>query len=321
MNHKDLKKNDDSELIKLSSRSLELLKNGSLTEAQGFFESLLRSHFNNEIAESGLRVCKYWQARLNKVSLIKESIGKGKFLLNEWKKFEKFIEGIRFNKKVLESIMYFIHKKSLDFLKKDLIENRIIDAELIYLTAIANKRIGDYRNAIIQFERTMGINNNANVLAQLADSYALIDEEEKAKLLFREAFFVEPDIIEIESLDSNIIHTIISKLYEFNIPENEIKHWIPIYGRVLNIFNVFRELMPVEYGRLKQEIFYLEKEIENESHYINSKRARLINCYLWLYDYFLIKGNSQREILEIENIIKNLSYDIYNLLKNKQEIK
>ncbi|HOJ64108.1 MAG TPA: hypothetical protein PLE45_06775 [Spirochaetota bacterium] len=322
MNHKEMKKNDDSELIKAASRSLELLKNGTLIEAQNSFEELLKSHFNNDIAESGLKACKYWQTRINKLDSIKENIAKGKFLLNEWKKFENFIEGTRFNKKVLASIIYFVHKKALDFLKKDLAENRIIDAELIYLTGIANKKIGDYKNAIVCFEKAINIDiNNANIIAQLADSYALIDEDEKAKLLFREAFFIEPDIIDIDSLDSNIIHTIISKLYEFHISEKDIKSWIPIYGRVLGLFNVYRELMPVEYGRLKQEIFYLEKEINVESDYMNSKRARLINCYLWLYDYFLIKGNSEKELLQIEDNIKSLSQDIYNLLKNKQEIK
>jgi len=322
MNHKNIKKNDDSELIKLINRSLELLKNGNLIEAQNAFTDLLKIHFNNDIAESGLKCCKYWLIRFDKIESFKDDVEKGRFLFIEWKKFEIFIETKnKFNKKVLSSIMFFVHKKALDYLKKNL-NSRIIDAELIYLTGIANKKIGDYKNAIINFKKALSIDiNNANILAQLADSYALIDEENKAKLLFREAFFIEPDIIDIELLDSNIIHTIISKLYEMNIPQQEIKYWIPVYGRVFEVFNIYRELIPVEYGRLKQEIFSLEKDIETEFCYKNSKKARLINYYLWLYDYFLIKGNSKNEILYIENNIKKLSNDIYNLLKNKQEIK
>lgn len=322
MNHKNIKKNDDSEVIKLTNRSLELLKEGDLKEAHNTFYELLRIHFNYDIAEAGLKTCKYWIIRLEKINTFKEDIEKGKFLLTEWEKFELFIDKrSKFNKRVLSGIMYFVHNKALNYLKKSL-TNRIIDAELIYLTGIANKRIGDYNSAIYSFEKALSIDiNNANILAQLADSYALVDEESKAKLLFREAFFIEPDIIDIELLDSNIIHTIISKLCEMNIPRNEIRYWVPVYGRIFEVFNVYRELIPVEYGKLKQDIFSLEKEIETEGFYNAIKKARLINYYLWLYDYFLIKGNSKDEILYIENSIKKLSNDIYNLLKNKQEIK
>jgi len=337
MNHKTFKKNDDSEIIKLISRSLELLKEGMLTEAQNLFLEILKYNFNNDIAESGLTVSKHWLIRFNKLDTIKETAEKGKFLLNEWKKFEKLIESRgKFNKKVISSIMYFVHRRALDYLNKEIQENKIIDVELIYLSGIANKKVGDYKNAIMLFKKAIKADpNNANIIAQLADSYALIDEESKAKLLFREAFFIEPAVIEIESLDSNIIHTIITTLYNMNILENDIKHWIPVYGRVFQIFNIYREMLPVEYGSLKQEIYSLEKEIEHESCYMSSKRARLINCYLWLYDYFLmknevikdqnnnekIKESIQQEILKIENSIKSLSNDIYNLLKNKQETK
>jgi hypothetical protein len=33
--------------------------------------------------------------------------------------------------------------------------------------------------------------DNSNLMSQIADCYALLDDEKKAKLLFREAFFID----------------------------------------------------------------------------------------------------------------------------------
>ena len=50
---------------------------------------------------------------------------------------------------------------------------------------------------------------------------------------------------------------------------------------------------------------------QNKDNFI---QAKLLNLYLWLYDYYNIKNTNKDKILEIENNIKNLSQNIYELL-------
>lgn len=317
---------NDNEYFKNVNLTLDLLKKGQIEEAQKAFSEILKKNFSNQIADSGIKCCKYWIPRLNKIDQTNDHYEKGKQLFSDWKNFELFMNNIKnFHARVKSSIMFFVFNSALEHFKKDLRENRILDLQTSYMIALSYKKIGDYENAIKYFEEALSIeNNNSNVISQLADCYALIDEEKKAKILFREAFFIDPSSIELEDLDSNIITSIISKMLEMRIPTDEMKHWIPVYGRVLEIFNIHRELIPSELNKLKREIFYLEKHFYNDIQNDNYLKAKLLNYYFWLHDYLILINRSD-ELTELEYKIKFVSEEIYNLftkkIKLEQEIK
>lgn len=317
MSHKTNKNQEELDHIKTVNRSLELLKQGNLNEALALFSDILKTHFSDTVAESGIKSCKYWMTRLHKLENMKDGYEKGKSFIDEWKKFETFISSMKnFQKKVTSSLMYFIFNRALESFKKDLVENKVIDIQTSFIIGLCYKKIGDYKNAIKYFEDTIANDhNNSNAMAEIADCYALIDETKKAKILFRESFFLDPVIIESNNLEADMLKTIISKIEEEKIESNEINHWIPIYGRILGIFNIYRELLPIELGKLKQEIFYLEKNYDN---FVNDSfyKPRLLNCYLWLYDYHLLKNSTKEILQEIENKVKTISETIYNYLKN-----
>ncbi|MCK4797218.1 MAG: hypothetical protein KAT05_07535 [Spirochaetes bacterium] len=322
MNSKNDISPNDSEIIKSVNRSLELLKIGQFEEALKDFSIILKKHYSNSIAESGIKCCKYWISRLNKIIQINDNYEKGKKLFEEWKKFETFIHSIRnIQSKVISNIMFFVFNKALEAFKKDIRENRILDFQTSFMIALSYKKIGDFENAIKYFEETLSIeNNNSNVIAQLADCYALIDQDKNAKILFREAFFIDPSSIEFELLDSNIITYLVSKILEMNISRKEINHWIPVYGRILGILMISRELIPIEVGKLRKEIFYLEKNLQDELVKDNIIKARLINCYLWLYDYIKLKKNHKEELGEIDYKIKNISKEIYDIFMKLRSV-
>ena len=109
-----------------------------------------------------------------------------KHLFNEWKKFESFTKSIKnIQKKIITNIMFFIFNKALDAFKKDLRKNRLPDFETIFIIALSYKKIGDFNNAIKYFEESLILqNDNSNIIAQLADCYALIDQEVESTLIF-----------------------------------------------------------------------------------------------------------------------------------------
>ncbi len=308
-------KDDDNELIKSTNRSLDLLRYGKFEEALNSFNLILKLNYSSSIAESGIKYCKYWMPRINKIIQINDNYEKGKTLFKEWKKFETFANSIKnVQKKAITNIMFFILNTALDAFKKDLRENRISDFETIFIIALSYKKIGDFKNSIKYFEESLNLqNDNSNIIAQLADCYALIDQEKKAKLLFREAFFLDPSSIELDLLDSNIITYIITKILESNISKKEMNYWIPIYGRILGIFNIYRELVPYEIMKIKKEILYLENNYKNQIESDNCLKTKLLNCYFWLYDN---TKNRNNELISIEKKIKDISEEVYNIFKN-----
>jgi len=205
--------------IKGMNKSLDLLKNGNFTEALNNFSELLKSNYSDSTIDSGIKCCKYWIPRVSKFEFMKDDSFKGKFIIDEWNKFESFISSLKnMQEKVVSNTMFHIFNLALQAFKKDLNENRIIDFETTLLIGITYKKIGDYRSSISYFQDfLMNDSHNSNAMALLADCYALIDEEKKSKILFREAFFNDALGIDINLLESHIINTITAKIEEFKI--------------------------------------------------------------------------------------------------------
>ena len=54
----------------------------------------------------------------------------------------------------------------------------------------------------------------ASILAEMADCYALCGEEKTSKVLFREAFFINPETIDLDFLESELIECLVKKTKE-----------------------------------------------------------------------------------------------------------
>jgi len=313
-----------SDFLKICNHSLILLKDGKFSEALEAFNYILKNKYYNSIAESGVKCCKYWIPRIHKINDLNKN-KKGEIILETWKKFENFISSIKnIDKKVKENIMYYIFNKALDSLQ-DCIKNDILDFQTAFIIGVSYKKTGEYHKAVYYFMKSLFFNNNnPNAMSQLADCYALLNEEKKAKLLFREAFFIEPNSIDVELFDSEIINTLILKISELGIDKNELAYWIPIYGRVFGIFNIYRELLAEEIIRLKKETINIERIYKNEEDNKKSQ-LKLLNNYFWLYDYKNIYEKNNDELLIIEENIKKINEPIFNIFKKntmiEQEIK
>ena len=224
MNQKRKSDNNNTQVIQNMEFALSLLRDGRISDAYDLFITILNEDYSNLIAETGLKICKYWANRLSTIEN-NTPYNKGKMLYEEWKRFEKHLEAQKnISMKVINAIMFFVFNTALQYLKKDIQDNRIVDIPVLFLTGMSYKKIGDFSNAIIYFERVIkNDRNNSNAYANLADCYALIDEDKKAKVLFREAFFIDPFSIDIESLKEDLRNEFSqyykSKLNEINFFE------------------------------------------------------------------------------------------------------
>jgi tetratricopeptide (TPR) repeat protein len=147
--------------------------------------------------------------------------------------------------------------------------------------------MGSYEEALNYLEQAARFKReDSQTIAELADVNALLAETRAAKALFREAFFLDPQKIEIRSLESELILRLRDRVMELGYSGPDLAEWMPVYGCLFGIFSVRRELKPAELGRLRQSIFSLENEIHGGSDQSALLKPRLINRYFWLVDHY-----------------------------------
>ena len=95
-----------------------------------------------------------------------------------------------------------------------------------------------------------------------------------------------------------------------------MKEWIPVYGTILGLFSVKKELKPIEVGLLKQSIYSLNNQLTIGEIDKGIVVPRLINHYLRLLEYFVSAKGSKTEIEEVLLNIKLLDKKIYDLYLN-----
>lgn len=318
---KDEKINLNNDAIDtITNEALKYLIEGRLEEACYLFNEALKKDYSNLIAETGAKCCKYWIPRINKIKQNIEPFKKGKFLIEEWSKFKKFLTSLKhiditIIEKLKFSIFNFALKEFQELTKKE----KIYDLETTFYLALSLKRTGYVKEALEKLERALTFEpDNSNIISQIADCYGLLNEEKKAKLLFKEAFFIDSSSIQLELIDTEIILYLIEKIKENEKEENEIRYWILPYGIALNIFNIVREMLPTELLKLKKEIKSIENLFNIEKDRI--MKAKLLGLYLWYYDYLLyFKKKEEKELLTIEENIKNISDNLYKMLKSRKK--
>jgi len=303
----------EDKIVKILNTVHELLKKGKFTEAYTQLESILKLDFEYPGISEALKSTKYWIEHLKPYELIEGKFQRGEFLLRTWNSFHDFVLQIG---PIPDLIFYntkqFIFATALKNYTAILDTGNRYDPTLLLQLGRSHKEIGNYEDAIQLLENANQINpGNPTLLAELADCYSFIDELRASKLFFREAFFINPQKVNLATLESPIIVKLVERLRRKGYNKKELAEWIPVYGNIWNVFNVKRELKPLEIGKLKQSIFTLEQEVKEESKNLNILIPKLLNNYFWLVDHYVSTHEDQDRIEEILNKIKNINKSIY----------
>jgi tetratricopeptide (TPR) repeat protein len=257
----------------------------------------LKLDFEHEELAYALKCLSWWQDRLKKLAEFHDPCDCGRFILSQWKSFYGFLDKIgerRDFDNCLYAVKHFVFSlalKNFDGLLGDA-ENQY-DPGLLLLVGRCFKGVGNFEEALKYLEQAARFKReDGETLSELADVNALLEETRAAKVLFREAFFLDPQGIEVRNLDSELIVRLTDLVREAGYSGQELLEWIPVYGALKGVFSVKRKLNLAELGKLKQSIFSLENEIRSKGG-SNTDDAglrlltpRLINRYLWLMDHY-----------------------------------
>ncbi len=307
----------ENEIIQILNKVYLGFKEGRFKEAGELLERALTIDFESADVTNALKCSNFWLEREERLAGISGAYEKGEYYLNQWKVFSGFTSRMeRLSERCLFNIKYYIFGKALDHYLSLYNEADPGDPEILFRIGRCHKCRGNYESAI-KFLELAGQyrREDAAILAELADCYSLVNENRISKVFFREAFFLDPQQIELSYLESPMIQRLVGKLKDrLGEAGGALQEWIPVYGTIYGLFNVKRELRPLELGKLKQAIYQIEREVEQNRQ--NRLIPRLINHYFWLIDHYLNSGEERQKVEEVLTKIKQLNPEVYSEYAN-----
>ncbi|MDR1127627.1 MAG: hypothetical protein LBL06_05820 [Treponema sp.] len=313
----------NSSIERLIQEAYDSLKASDVTSALEALEEALKIDYEHSEVVYALKCINWWQERMKQLLEFSEVYEKGNFILSLWKPFYIFMDRIGPGyEKCIYAIRRYVFAVALKFFKEVLAESDGSDYALFLQAGRCYKGCGNYELAIKYLEYAARIKkDDGAILSELADVNALLEETRYAKVLFREAFFLAPQAVDLHSMESELIIRLKDKVASLGFSEQEIPEWIPIYGNLYGVFSVKRELKPIELRKLKDSIFALENEVKNRPESLPFSKPRLLNRYFWLIDHYEnIKEDSRREVplLVEETMLKIRVVDsaIYEQFRN-----
>jgi tetratricopeptide (TPR) repeat protein len=306
MTEGQLRSRDDS-IDRLLDAAGQDLREGLYTEAFGKLERALALDVGRPGTASALKCVAFWRERQARLDALKDPWEQGEAILAQWRLFVSFAERLGdVPERCLFSLKQRAFSTALALYRRVLEAGAGEDPELLFRIGRCAKGVGTYDLSVEYLERAHGERReDAAILAELADAYSLAGDEREAKVFFREAFFLDPQAVDLSLLESPLIGRLVARLRTMGHAEPELAEWVPVYGAIYGVFSVRRELKPLELGRLKQAIFRLEKEVRREG----SPRVlvpRLIIRYFWLIDHYRTVGESRERVEEVLARVREL---------------
>ncbi|MDR3356891.1 MAG: hypothetical protein LBO04_06855 [Spirochaetaceae bacterium] len=285
-------------------------------EALEKLEQALCADYNQQEALYALKCLKWWLERIKGMDCTGGDCpySRGNFLLSQWKGYYGFLDlvGYAFDR-CQYAVKHFVYGLALKYFSEVFEDGAMRhDPDLLEQLGRCYKGIGSYGEALAYLRQAAQFKQeDAETMAVLADVYALLGETKAARALFREAFFIDPQGIDLRGLESGLILALVRRVGDMGYSGAELQEWIPVYGALFDVFTVKRELKLAELGRLKQQIFYLESELRCRPGNENILTPALLNKYFRLMDYYEGTNGDQALIDEIKLKIKIIEPVIY----------
>lgn len=297
-------------------RGFDTLKGADLRSAKDIFETALRDDFDDELVVFCLKCCGFWAEREMRSLAIGNLFERGDFILGQWRSFEAFLD--RQTDRQEDAVYAFrqyafsLALEAFRSIPAEAASGQAADLEL--RIGRCHKGKGEFEEAIDHLEAALKARkDSAEAMAELADAYALVNQTRSAKALFREAFFIDAASIDIEGLESFLIRRLAERVAQMGYSGSELAEWIPVYGVLLGVFSVKRELKPIETGKLRQSIYQLENELKVPGADRNLLVPRLVYRYFWLIDHYMACGEDRSRIEETILKIQLLDAQIHKL--------
>lgn len=298
-----------AEVLKLKKEIYEALKSGDLLRAEELAMDTMQEDMNDPDWEDVLKVIKFWQNREDLFEF-KEDVNQGEALYADWDKFADFCEENHvMARKAIFAIKSFVFKRVVEMLIESYHLSPFPDRELLILLGQAFFEIGMIERAIETLEYAISLNReneDSRIYTLLGDLYAEAGDTDLSMVMYNEAFYKFPQEINIENVEFVNIRKIYDLVKNDGFEQNEIMEWVPVYGYLYNGLSARRNLQYQEYSQLKDRILEYERSLKFDKKVLNIIIPRLINYYIWLFDYYIFQVKASQAAEKVTNRILQL---------------
>lgn len=291
-----------------------LLEAGEFHEAQAILGRILTEDVNSPLVGDGLKITAFWLSRLEECEEA-GAVERADFLYTQWFRFSSYLDrqvGFSFERGV-RSIKIWVFRKVLSLYEEQ--KHLFMETDSSYYLRIGRccKFLGRYDRALELIEEALRRDrNSAEIMAEFGDCYGLLNETDYSKVLFREAFYLDPQKIDLGLIESGYMVRLIDRVRRSRPDERETREWIPVYAVIYQVFDVKRELKELEAGRLRQSIYGLRSELKSPDKEWRIV-PRLLYRYFLLVDYYLSQNGDREKINDIMKRIELLDPEIFRL--------
>lgn len=301
------------QVLQYIEAGLESLRRHDLNKAQAQLDAALSIDFEHKKVVGLLKYIAYWKERQRILDSLPGNFEKSDYLLEQWAAFQNFIERVGVSDDdTIYALRHFVFGQSLNLLSIYNNEQGVKDPEVLRQVGVCLKGLGNYEAARKFLESANATKrDDPTILADLADAYALIEEGNLAKVLFREAFFIDPQKIRLETLESEMMIRLRNAVRDLGHSGKLLAEWMAVYGHVLGVFTVKRELRSIEYGKLLQIVYNLEREFMEGPGSKDLILPKLLVKYFWLVDHYSRSPEDRKRLQEVLLKIRSLSPKVY----------
>jgi len=297
--------------------TLEAFRNGDFGRAEVEAEAALAIDYEHPGVQSALKCAVFWKDKMTRAAALPAPETRGDYLIREWAGFstrfrthldESFEEGI-------EAIRGTVFDWSAEaYLEQIEFEDEIRRPDLLVKAARAWKGNESFDRALECLDKVLQVRpDDAGALAEMADCLEAVGETAKSRLFFREAFYLNAQAVDLGHLRSPMMKELADGLATEGLAGVDLKEWLPVHAVIRGVFNVKRDLKPLEVGQLKQGINALKAELHDGATARPLVLPKLLYRYFWLIDHFFSVKEERSKIEDILLNIKLLDQRIYEL--------
>lgn len=296
------------------SIAYRLIENADFSLAREGLRELMGFDFSNKEVRFALWCCAFWEGRIKSLEAL-DYFEKAESLISGWKDFvlevQRNYEDM--NERAVFSVKVGIFTLALKFYE-NLFEEKddVQRAEIFRKAGLCYKKLGSFERALEFLDEANFLKpGDPAIIAERGDCFALTGNEKNARILLKEAFFINPLKIDLDFLDSELICALIRAVEEKGYSGKTLNEWVPVYGILYGVFNMKRPLRSQEVGRLRQDIYALENELKDPASPSELLVPRLINLYFWLIEYYVSENDTSGKINDVLIKIKLQDESIY----------
>jgi tetratricopeptide (TPR) repeat protein len=211
-----------------------LLESGRFEETIGLTAGAKGPESSEDIDQEPLvRSALFWKGKMDTAAAM-ERYAASEFLITQWDEFSALNDSAALSEPVIYSLKKFVYNKALQGYLELYNLSGIDDTVVLARLGRLYQGLGDYERAIQSYELAhKRAKDDPRLMARLADCYDLAGETRAAKLLFREAFFIDPEACQSESCESGFIRELLDRLEAERVPARDRAFWLPVYATVL----------------------------------------------------------------------------------------